>query len=72
LAIAHLTTTAHVQLHPAPLNRPAEPRRWIDAFLTGVRLLTFLEMQELFPDCTILRERFLELTKSYVAVRSHP
>jgi SAM-dependent methyltransferase len=54
-------------------------RGWIDrpdaaaveAFLAEVRLLTFSEMQKLFPDCTILRERFLGLTKSYVAIRSH-
>ena len=44
-------------------------RTQIDAFLTEVRLLTFGEMQRLFPDCTILRERFLGLTKSYIAVR---
>lgn len=41
----------------------------VDAFLAEVRLLTFAEMQQLFPDCTILRERFLGLTKSYIAVR---
>jgi predicted SAM-dependent methyltransferase len=34
-----------------------------------VRLLTFKEVQRLFPDCLILRERFLGLTKSYIAVR---
>lgn len=34
-----------------------------------VRLLTYQEMKWLFPDCTILRERALGLTKSYVAVR---
>lgn len=34
-----------------------------------VRLLTYREMKRLFPDCTILRERALGLTKSYVAVR---
>jgi Methyltransferase domain len=35
-----------------------------------LRLLTFREMQRLFPDCEIRRERFLGLTKSYIAVRS--
>ncbi len=44
----------------------------VDAFLAEVRLLTFSEMQMLFPDCTILRERFLGLTKSYIAVRTRP
>ena len=34
-----------------------------------LRLLTHGEMQELFPDCEIRRERFLGLTKSYLAVR---
>ncbi len=42
----------------------------VDAFLAEVRLLTFREMQVLFPDCRIERERFLWLfTKSYIAVR---
>lgn len=34
-----------------------------------VRLLTYREFQELFPDCLILKERLFGLTKSYVAVR---
>lgn len=34
-----------------------------------VRLLNLREFQQLFPDCRILRERFLGLTKSYIAVR---
>jgi hypothetical protein len=38
-------------------------------FLDEVRLVTFYEMQELFPDCTIERERFLGLTKSDIALR---
>jgi hypothetical protein len=53
-------------------------RGWIDrpgpddveAFLEEVRLLTFAEMRVLFPDCTILREQFFGLTKSYIAVRT--
>jgi methyltransferase family protein len=44
----------------------------VDAFLAEVRLLTRREMQVLFPDCTILRERWLGLTKSYIAVRLTP
>jgi hypothetical protein len=55
-------------------------RGWIDrpdpdaarAFAAELRLLTFAEMRSLFPDCTILRERFLGFTKSYIAVRSSP
>ena len=39
-----------------------------------VRLLTCGEMKRLFPDCLILKERVLGLTKSYIAVRhrEHP
>ena len=44
-------------------------KRQVDDFLTEVRLLTFSEMQILFPDCEIRRERFLGLTKAFVAVR---
>ena len=42
----------------------------VEAFLDEVRLLTFAEMSALFPGCTIVRERFLGLTKSYIAVRT--
>jgi Methyltransferase domain len=34
-----------------------------------VRLLTYREFKQLFPDCVILKERVLGLTKSYIAVR---
>jgi hypothetical protein len=34
-----------------------------------IRLLGRNEFQNLFPDCEIRRERFLLMTKSYVAVR---
>ncbi len=48
-------------------NRPtAEKAR---AFVEGIRLLTFREVRELFPDCEILRERWMGLTKSFIAVR---
>ncbi len=50
------------------LERP--DARAVEAFLAEVRLLTAAEMRELFPDCTIERERFLGLTKSYIAVRT--
>ncbi len=43
--------------------------RDIDIFLKETRLLTFREMKELFPDCEIVRERWLFLTKSYIALR---
>ena len=44
----------------------------VDAFLDEVRLLSYAEMRELFPDCEIRRERVLGWTKSYVAVRDAP
>ena len=41
----------------------------VEAFLQEVRLLSFAEMQLLFPDCEIRREKAFGFTKSYVAVR---
>jgi hypothetical protein len=38
-------------------------------FQSHLRLLTYSEMRQLFPDCTIQRERFLGMTKSYIATR---
>lgn len=61
-----------------PLLRRLTPWGWItkptpaqvEAFLAEVRLLTGAEMQTLFPDCRIERERFLLVfTKSFIAVR---
>ena len=34
-----------------------------------VRLLTYPEMKQLFPNCTVLKERAFGLTKSHIAVR---
>jgi hypothetical protein len=47
--------------------KPDRPQ--IDALLDEYRLLSYREFQELFPDAEIRRERFMLLTKSYVAVR---
>mgnify|MGYP003674687417 CR=1 FL=1 len=47
--------------------------RWqqsdVDAHLAEVRLISESEMRVLFPDCAIIKERFLGLTKSYIAFR---
>lgn len=51
------------------ITRPTPAQ--VEAFLAEVRLLTRAEMEALFPDCRIERERFLGLlTKSYIAVRT--
>ena len=39
------------------------------ALLEEIRLLSSREMKALFPDCEIRRERWLGLTKSFIAVR---
>jgi hypothetical protein len=49
------------------ISRPSQQR--IDQFLRETRLLSHADMREFFPDCEIRRERFLGLTKSYIAVR---
>ena len=38
--------------------------------LLNVRLLTRREMESLFPDCELIEEKFLGMTKSYIAVRT--
>lgn len=50
------------------LTRPDKAA--VEGFLGEVRLLRRQEMQLLFPDCQIIEEKFLGLTKSYTAVRS--
>ena len=49
------------------LYRP-EPKI-VEASIEEHRLLSYREMKELFPDCKILKERFLFFTKSYIAYR---
>jgi len=49
------------------IDRPSQAA--IDALLAEIDLLTVAEMRALFPDATILKERFLGLTKSIIAVR---
>ena len=49
------------------MTRPSPTQ--IENLLNEIRLLKYYEMRELFPDCEIYREKFLGLTKSYVAIR---
>jgi hypothetical protein len=49
------------------ITRPSQ--QWIDDFLAQTRLLTVSEMQTLFPDATIFREKFFGMTKSIIAIR---
>jgi hypothetical protein len=49
------------------ITRPSQSE--IDGLLEEIRLLTFSEMKQLFPDCEIERERFLFFTKCYIAIR---
>lgn len=50
------------------ITRPSQTQ--VEQFLSEVRLLTLKEMQVLFPDCIILKEKFLFLTKAYIAIRN--
>lgn len=73
---AHLLAP-YIQYLPKALQHrlaPWTPRGWmtpdaVHQIVDEVRLLTYREVQQLFPECRILRERFLGLTKSYIAVR---
>ncbi len=53
------------------LHRPAEDQKrfYIEHFIADIRLLSAVELQRLFPDAVIIRERFLFLTKSLIAWR---
>lgn len=53
------------------VTRPAHDRRefYIEHFLADIRLLGPSEMTRLFPGARLIRERFLGLTKSLVAVK---
>ncbi|HVY70666.1 MAG TPA: methyltransferase type 11, partial [Verrucomicrobiae bacterium] len=51
------------------LEKPDQAR--IESVVQEIRLLSFGEVRELFPDCEIYRERFLGIfTKSYIAFRA--
>ncbi len=42
----------------------------LKALAHELRLLTFSEMKDLFPDCEIYREKWFGLTKSFIAIRA--
>jgi hypothetical protein len=50
------------------LTRPDQAE--VEGFLEEVRLVTYREMRRLFPDCEIRKEKFLLMTKSFIAVRT--
>ena len=53
------------------LTRATADRRefYVEHFLRDIRLLGCREVQRLFPDARVIRERFLGMTKSLIAVR---
>lgn len=58
-------------LYRVPLGRIERPRTRAQArrFVEDIRLLTRADMARLFPDSTLLGERFCGLNKSWTAVR---
>jgi len=54
------------------VHRPTADQKhfYIEHFVADIRLLSADEMQALFPDAVILRERFLMFTKSLIAYRA--
>ena len=48
---------------------PDRRRFYLEHYLAGTRLLDSRELQRLFPDARLIRERFFGLTKSLVAMR---
>jgi hypothetical protein len=53
------------------MERPTEDRRtfYIEHYLQDIRLLSHGDMSRLFPDATVIRERWCGWTKSLIAVR---
>jgi ubiquinone/menaquinone biosynthesis C-methylase UbiE len=42
----------------------------VDDFVDQTRLMTLKELTQLFPDCKIMKEKFLLMTKSYLVLRT--
>lgn len=49
------------------ITRPSQDA--VNEMVNELRLLSYVEMKQLFPGCEIIKERFLFMTKSYIAVR---
>jgi ubiquinone/menaquinone biosynthesis C-methylase UbiE len=49
------------------IARPSQ--EYIDNFVDQTRLMTYDELNNIFPDCIIQKEKFLFLTKSYLIMR---
>jgi len=47
--------------------KPSKKR--IEDFLNEVRLLSYKEFKDLFPDCKIYKEKFMGFSKSFIAIR---
>jgi ubiquinone/menaquinone biosynthesis C-methylase UbiE len=52
------------------IARPSQ--EYIDEFVDQTRLMTYEELKNIFPDCTILKEKFLFATKSYLIIKEDP
>jgi SAM-dependent methyltransferase len=52
------------------IARPSQA--YVDSFVDQTKLLGHGELQQLFPDCNIYRERFLFMTKSYIVIKEAP
>lgn len=60
----------HVLRWATPWGLMTKPsQQYIDDFLANTRLVTYREMRRFFPDAAIVRERWLGMTKSLIAVR---
>ena len=49
--------------------RPDQRAFYLQHYLTDIQLLDGKAMRRLFPDARLVRERFLGMTKSLIAVR---
>lgn len=49
------------------VNKPSQ--EIIDGYLLSTRLLTYRQIELLFPECDIQRERVLGLTKSFIVIK---